>query len=108
MTLQCRVVFNGDPRNALWYTNETQVKTRGNYHRIYNGTIEAYTDLLITNVTLEDDNTVYTCFPDAGDLTDSINSSVVLNVSSMLYMLSIGLLAIYRQSWFDFYVYNWH
>ena len=94
MTLECRVVFNGSPRSSVWYTNGTEVQTGGNYNRMYNSTTATFTDLLITNVTLEDDNTVYTCFPDTP--TRSINSSVVLNVSGMLCMLSTGLLAVYR------------
>ena len=81
MTLQCRIVFNDSPRDSLWYRNGTQVRVGNdfipNHNQIFNSTTGARTDLVITNVTLEDNNTVYTC----GASDGSITSSVVLNVS---------------------------
>ena len=48
----------------------------------FNSTTGAFTDLVITDVTLEDDNSVYTCTATGA----SIASSVVLNVSGKLYI----------------------
>ena len=81
VTLQCRVVFNGNPQNAIWYRNGILVRVGNNHipnHRqIFNSTTGSFTDLVITDVTLEDDNIVYSC----NSSDDSITSSVVLNVS---------------------------
>ena len=81
VTLQCRVLFNDNPQNSLWHRNETSVRVGNdfipNHNQILNSTTGAFTDLVITNVTLEDNNTVYTCSSNDG----SIISSVVLNVS---------------------------
>ena len=86
VTLQCRVVVNGNlPRDSVWYRNGTPVRVGNNFipnhNQILNSTTAVFTDLVITDVTLEDDNTVYTCTSS----DDSINSSVVLNVSGKLY-----------------------
>ena len=99
VTLQCRIVFNDFPRDSIWYRNGTLVVVGSNFIPnhivITNSTTGALTDLVISNVTLEDDNIVYTC----NSTGDSITSSVVLNVSGKLYVLSISLLAL-RQSRF--------
>ena len=80
VTLQCRVVFNDSPRDSVWFRNGTAVRVGNdfipNHNQIFNSTTGARTDLVITNVTLEDDNTVYTC----NSTDDSITSSEVLNV----------------------------
>ena len=85
VTLQCRVVFNDNPRDSVWYRNGTLVRMGGdfipNHNVIFNSTTGVRTDLVITDVTLEDDNTVYSCT----DIGDSIASSVVLNVAGKLY-----------------------
>ena len=49
-----------------------------NHRLVINSITGAFTDLVITNVTLEDNNTVYTC-SDGNGIT--ITSSVVLNVT---------------------------
>ena len=82
VTLQCRVVFNDFPRDSVWYRNGTSIRVGANdfipnHNQILNSTTGVFTDLVITNVTMEDDNTVYTC----SSSDDSITSSVVLNVS---------------------------
>ena len=86
MTLQCRVVFNDNPQNSLWHRNGTAVRVGNdfmpNHNQILNSTTGAFTDLVITNIALEDDNIVYTC----SSTSDSITSSVVLNVSGKLYV----------------------
>ena len=50
--------------------------------QIINSTTGVFTDLVITDVTLEDNNTVYTC----NSTDNSITSSVMLNVSGKLYV----------------------
>ena len=86
VTLQCGVVFNGFPRDSVWFRNGTPVRVSNNFlpnhNQIFNSTTGALTDLVITNVAMEDDNTVYTC----NSTGDSITSSVVLNVSGKLYV----------------------
>ena len=93
VTLQCRVVFNGNPQNSAWFRNGTAVRVGNdfipNHNVVLNSTTGSLTDLVITDITLEDDNTVYTC----NSIDDSITSSVVLNVLGKLCMLSMNLLA---------------
>jgi len=55
-----------------------------NHQFKFNSTYNANTDLVITNVSLQDDNTEYECTTTTGD----INSSIVLNVTGQ-YKLSI-------------------
>ena len=82
VTLQCRIVFNDSPRDSVWFRNGTSVRFIPNHNQIINSTTWVFTDLVITNVTLEGDNTVYTCSSSDG----SIISSVVLNVLGKLYV----------------------
>ena len=93
VTLQCRVVFNGNPQNAVWYRNGVAVLVGNdfipNHNVIINSTTGATTDLVITDVTLEDDNTVYSC----NSIDNNITSSVELNVLGKLCMLSMSLLS---------------
>ena len=85
MTLQCRIIFINSnnvtiERDSIWTRNGTIVTTAIPNHRLLrNSTTGAFTDLLITNVTLADDNTVYTCT----DTGAAITSSVVLNVTGI-------------------------
>ena len=85
MTLQCRIVFNDNAVESVWFRNGTSVRMGNdhipNHNQTLNSTTGVFTDLVITDVTLEDDNTVYTC-TNSGD---SITSSVVLNVLGKLY-----------------------
>ena len=87
MTLQCRVVFNGNGvAESVWFRNGTPVRTGNDFipdHiQMRDSNTGAFTDLVITNVTMEDDNTVYTCSSN----DDNITSSVVLNVSGKLHV----------------------
>ena len=86
VTLQCGVVFNGFSRDSVWFRNGTSVRVGNdfipNHNQILNSTTGARTDLVITSVVLEDDNTVYTCH----STDDNITSSVVLNVLGKLYV----------------------
>ena len=95
VTLQCRIVFSDFPRDSIWFRNGEEVVVNNtaiipNHNVIINSTTGAHTDLVITNVALEDNNTVYTCT----DIGVTITSSVVLNVSGSLYVLSMSLLAL--------------
>ena len=85
MTLQCRILFNDQQRDSVWFRNGTPVRVGNNFipnhNQILNSTTGVLTDLVITDVTLEDDNTVYTC----NSTGDSITSSVVLSVSGKFY-----------------------
>ena len=53
--------------------------TLPNHRQVMNSTTGVLTDLMITNVTMEDDSTLYNCSFSANDNT--ITSSVVLNVT---------------------------
>ena len=88
MILQCAVVISfgntTNVRDTVWSRNVSGVVTTisaqtpiPNHRLVFNSTTGAFTDLVITNVTLEDDNTVYTC---NGTNGANITSSVVLNV----------------------------
>ena len=80
MTLQCRIVFNSQfVQTNLWRRNRTTVTTNNipNHRLVINSTTGLTTDLVITNVTLDDDNTVYSC----SDSNTNINSSLMLNVT---------------------------
>ena len=81
--LQCRIMFNGNLVESVWFRNGTAVRVGNDFIPNHNQTHNsgASTDLVITNVTLEDDNILYTCTNTDG----SITSSVVLNVSGKLY-----------------------
>ena len=89
VTLQCRVVFNDQPRDSEWYRNGAPVRVGRdfipNHNVVVNSTTRVRTDLVITDVTLEDDNTVYTC----NSTDDSITSSVVLNVSGTYVHINV-------------------
>ena len=83
MTLQCGIIFISSnnvtiERDSTWTRNGNIVTAATPNHRLMRslntGTIS---NLLITNVTLADDNTVYTCTDNGATIT----SSVVLNVT---------------------------
>ena len=89
MTLQCVVVLisadnTTSVRDSVWSRNTSGIITTistqtpiPNHRLLFDSTTGAFTDLVITDVTLEDNNTVYSCSA-AGT---SITSSVVLNVT---------------------------
>ena len=91
VTLQCRIVFINFPQNSEWYRNSTPVRVDNNFipnhNQLRNATTGLRTDLVITNVTLEDDNIVYTC----SSSDNSITSSVVLNVSGKYVHINVHL-----------------
>ena len=86
VTLQCVVVIN-NPDNTVtvqptfWSRNISGILTPitaiPNHRVVFNSTTGVFTDLVITNVTLEDNNTVYSCTAVGATIT----SSVVLNVT---------------------------
>jgi len=79
VTLQCVILRNGVPVDPDWRRNGTLIDTNilTNHHIVFNSTYNANTDLVITNVSLEDGNTEYECTAENSDVT----SSVVLNVT---------------------------
>ena len=79
VTLQCVIVRNGVAVDLFWRRNGTLVDTSvlNNHRFVFNSTYNAITDLVITNVTLEDNNTEYECIV----LNSDITSSLVLNVT---------------------------
>ena len=90
VTLQCVIVIiNPDNTvtvlSTVWSRDGMPVQvtnTSGrffipNHNIMFNSTTGGSTDLVITNVTLEDSNTVYTCTT----IGATITSSVVLNVT---------------------------
>ena len=91
VTLQCVIVqTNPDNttaiQNTLWSRNGMSIQLPDNsfipnHSTVFNSTTGAFTDLVITNVTLEYDNTVYSCTAASAVIT----SSVVLNVSGNVH-----------------------
>ena len=79
VTLQCVILRNGIAVDPIWRRNGTLVDTNvlTNHQFVFNSTYNAITDLVITNVILEDDNTEYECSSIGSDIT----SSTVLNVT---------------------------
>ena len=84
MTLQCVVVFISannitTVRDTVWTRapDGNVATTLPNHRQVTDSTTGALINLVITNVTLEDDNTVYNC----ADSSNTITSSVVLNVT---------------------------
>ena len=65
--------------DLIWWRNGTFVNSNilTNHQNVFNPTYNANTDLVITNVGLEDDNTEYNCTTATNDIT----SSIVLNVT---------------------------
>jgi len=86
VTLQCVTLRNGVPVDPIWRRNGTIVDSNilTNHQIVFNSTYNANTDLVITNVLLEDDNTEYECTAENSNIT----SSIVLNVTGQ-YKLSI-------------------
>jgi len=78
-TLQCVILRNGVPVDPYWRRNGTVVDTSvlTNHHYLFNYIYNAFTDLVITNVSLENANTEYECSAAASGIT----SSIVLNVT---------------------------
>ena len=82
MTLQCGIIFITSSnitteRDSIWTRDGILATAIPNHRLVWNSTTGTISNLLITNVTLADDNTVYTC-TDNGVI---ITSSVVLNVT---------------------------
>ena len=87
VTLYCVIVLTNPDntiavQSSVWEKDGMSVFTLSNHNVIFNSTTGAFTDLVITNVRLEDDNTVYTCTATGSTIT----SSVMLNVIGMYIM----------------------
>ena len=84
--LQCVIVTSANDthvQSSVWTraSDGTPANLLVDHEKIINSTTGAFSDLEITNVTLEDDNTVYTCSDT--ELNATITSSVVLNVTGI-------------------------
>ena len=81
--LQCVILLIIDNATtvqpSVWTRNGVLATAITNHRLVFNSTTGGFTDLVITNVTLADDNTVYTCT----DTSVTITSSVVLNVTGI-------------------------
>ena len=95
VTLQCIVVFiNPDNTTTVQPTvwnrniNEiiTPISTIPNHRQVFNSTTGAFTDLVITNVTLEDNNTVYSCTATGATITSSVVLNVIGNMCTCEHM----------------------
>jgi len=77
--LQCVILHNGQPMDLVWRKNQMLIATKilKNHHLQYNSDYNANTDIVITYVTLEDDNLAYECTAENNNIT----SSLVLNVT---------------------------
>ena len=91
VTLQCVIVIISPDntvtvQSTVWNRNIsgilTPVTAIPNHRVVFNSTTGAFTDIVITNVTLEDDNTVYSCSATGATIT----SSVVLNVTGNMHI----------------------
>ena len=73
------ILRSGTPADLIWRRNGRLVDTNvlTNHQFVFNPTYNANTDLVITNVGLEDDNTEYECTV----ANSNITSSIVLNVT---------------------------
>ena len=88
VTLQCVIAFNGIfIQSNVWSRNGMSVTVTNNsgtfyipnHNVLFNSTTGLLTDLVITNVSLDDDNVVYTCTATGAN----IFSSLKLNVTGM-------------------------
>ena len=88
VTLQCVILRNGVAVDPDWRRNGILVDTNvlTNHQYVFNSTYNAITDLVITNVGLEDDNTEYECTVATNDITGSIVLNVTGNIT-LDYML---------------------
>ena len=112
VTLQCAVAISfGNTtgvRDSVWSRNIsgmiTIITTQPpvpNHRVVFNSITGVFTDLVITNVTLEDDNTVYTC----SSTDNTITSSVVLNVTgNNMYTCEHAYIIMYMRTYFSCYV----
>ena len=84
VTLQCVISVNERPVDITWRRNGILVDPNilTNHEIVFNDTFNAFTDLVITDVTLQDNNVQYTC----SDSTNSISSSVVLSVTGRVIL----------------------
>ena len=93
VTLQCAVVISfgntTNVRDTVWSRNVSGVVTTisaqtpiPNHRLVFNSTTGAFTDLVITNVTLDNNNAMYICSATGANIT----SSVVLNITGNLCM----------------------
>jgi len=73
------IFYNEEAADTIWFRNGTFIDAEvlTNHHVVFNSTYNAFTDLVITNVSLDYDNTEYECTT----AVQEIFSSIVLNVT---------------------------
>ncbi|XP_065914326.1 uncharacterized protein [Dysidea avara] len=75
VTLRCRAIFRDVPVLGSWDRNDTLVSAQNNTqnHFIqFNSDGQGLTDLIITDIGLEDNNTLYTCLHSSTPNNDSV------------------------------------
>ena len=82
VTLQCVIVLNLNDNTTIvqpsvWTRNGVLANTIPNHRLVFNSTTGGFTDLVITDVTLADDNAVYTCTDSGATITSSVVLSVI-------------------------------
>ena len=91
VTLQC-VIVRLNPDNTttvldpVWERNEMIARTLPNHNQAFNSTTGGFTDLVITNVRLEHNNTVYTCSSSDGTIASSLVLIVTGNICTCEHM----------------------
>ena len=99
MTLQCVIVFTSADnatvtiQSNVWSRNINGMVTTitaqtpiSNHRLVFNPNTGTVTDLVITNVTLEDNNAVYTCTASSTTITSSVVLNVTGNCIAIMYM----------------------
>ena len=103
VTLHCVIILTNPDntitvRDNLWSRNISGMVTAintvtlPNHRVVFNSTTGVFSDLMITNVTLEDNNVVYTCSATGA----TIISSVVLNVTGNNVHVNIHIYRYYK------------
>ena len=94
VTLQCVIVFIGPDNGTIVRTSVWTIAPDGilattlpNHRQVFNSTTGGLTDLVIINVTLEDNSTVYSCT----DAISTITSSVILNVTGTVLCANVSI-----------------
>ena len=100
VTLQCVIVINpgNTVQSSVWsrdgmpvqVINSSGLFTLPNHNQVFNSTTGGFTDLVITNVTLEDDNTVYSCSATGAPITSNVVLNVIGNNVHVNIRISIG------------------
>ena len=87
VTLQCVIIFTSSGgtvtvQTTEWSRNGMSATDIPNHNQLNDPDTGVLSDLVITNIRLEDDNTVYTCTASGSGIT----SSVMLNVIGKFHL----------------------